>query len=375
MQILLLARSDSIFSKEIVKHLSTKNVVFDLLDISHLRFFKFRQNKIDNKLLVPGLFTKNIFVRYVIGIPVVYLFLIKNKKKYDICHMMYKKLQYFFLIDLLINKYPKVILSMFGSDYYKSTTKRIDPYIYEKVNYITFTNEEMKHNFDKFYKHKYHNKLRKCNFGLSHLDEIDKICKSEKKELSLERLKLKQNKIYIVCGTNASKNEQHELIINSLSTITLNNFSKKISCIFPLPYGASKSRIIKIMNMAKDKLPEIENVFILNKLSSQDIARLRRVTDILINIRQTDQFSAAMTETMYAGNIIITGTWLPYKILDKNYVFYIKINTIDKLSKMIINSLEHLQEFKKKARGNRNKIYKMCHWDNTIKQWNDLYKV
>ena len=80
-----------------------------------------------------------------------------------------------------------------------------------------------------------------------------------------------------------------------------------------------------------------------------------------------------MQEAIFGGAKIITGSWLPYEILDVNNVMLFKIDDFSQLSKILIEAkdFEFSQENKKH---NAEVIYSLSGWEIIKKQWFGLYK-
>lgn len=371
MNILFLGRKDSIFVKELIENLISKyNLRIELIDIFHYEHLIFTKGKTQSNSFYPKTFLQNPYIKYLLSIPCGYIYIKKLSKTYDRTHMFYKKFQYYFLVNLLKNKSKKIYLSIFGSDFYKNPFKLFDNSFYKKIDLITFASQETQENFNNFYNQKFTPKTIICPFGQNNLDFIDKIRKIESENQSKKILNIPQNKIIICCGSNGSVNEQHEQIINQLSKI---KNKSKIILIFPLTYGATPSRINKIKNLIRAKLSNLQTQIIDKYLSSEDIARLRICTNVLINIRKTDQISGAMLESLYTNSIVVTGSWLPYKILHKDKVNYIKIPNISKLNEKLTYCLNNIDKIKKQNTTNPKKIYQMYSWKNNLTNWKKLY--
>ncbi len=55
----------------------------------------------------------------------------------------------------------------------------------------------------------------------------------------------------------------------------------------------------------------------------------------MIQLQATDSFSSSMRETLYAGNIVITGDWLPYGTLDEKGVFMLKVSSVEEAERSL----------------------------------------
>lgn len=119
------------------------------------------------------------------------------------------------------------------------------------------------------------------------------------------------NKTKIVIGHNASEYNNHIQIIEALDAL---QHKDELFVIVPFAYGIAQNerqayRLTIENALKKAALP---GVILDNYLTGQQLALLRSVTDILIHMPESDALSAALTETAYAGGLILTGSWLPY---------------------------------------------------------------
>jgi hypothetical protein len=213
----------------------------------------------------------------------------------------------------LKRKGQTLVAVVWGSDFYRVSSKIkifFQDLIYASVDRIVFTSNETKVKFEHDKKNISCIKTTVASFGLPVLDEIDKL----KASLAFSEWCLKFNvptdKIKVMVGYNANLAHQQLLIIDKIAELDESVISR-IHLIFPLGYGSKGSGAL-----IESKLHEsgLENYTILeNFYNFHDIARLRKITDILINIQPSDQFSGSMQETLYAGGRVIAGSWLPYR--------------------------------------------------------------
>jgi hypothetical protein len=108
-------------------------------------------------------------------------------------------------------------------------------------------------------------------------------------------------------------------------------------------------------------------------LDDIDNARLRLSSDIMIQLQANDQLSGAMQEHLFAGNVVITGAWLPYKLFRSKGIFFREIQEIANIGDELVYCLNNLDREKQKCIGNDEKIYSMSGWENTISDWVNVY--
>jgi hypothetical protein len=296
--------------------------------------------------------------------------IIKRLPKYNIVHFHYVGLDSYLLIKKIKkNISGKIILSIWGSDLYKIPficTKR-----FAKVcligDFITFSNEKTLEFFKNKFKWKKCN-LKVCRFGLTPLQNL--------KELQLSKKKCKNclgwnlEKIAITIGYNSSLAQQHLLIINQFDTNEIKKFKNNIILVFLLTYGGNKKYKNHILKSIK-KLPFEYRIYD-NYLSDLEVAKIRKASDIMIQLQKTDQLSGSMLEHLFANNVVITGSWLPYETL-KEKCWFIEIDRIKELSMLVPEIIGNFKKYKSNTIGNSFAIDKLSSWEINIEKWKQLY--
>jgi hypothetical protein len=80
-----------------------------------------------------------------------------------------------------------------------------------------------------------------------------------------------------------------------------------------------------------------------------------------------------MQEYIFARNIVITGSWLPYDTLKKNGVDFVEIDSIDKLSIILERILDNFSFYYKQTEPNPAEIQKLSSWKENTPKWIELY--
>ncbi|MGE4419948.1 MAG: glycosyltransferase [Sulfurimonas sp.] len=365
MKILIIANSKVVFGKELKSELISKDFDVNLLDFESLTLYD--KNHCENDRY------SSFFIKFK-SIPKLSMFFrmwyikkVIQENGFNIVNIHMSR--WFYLIILPWLTRQRFIVTFYGSDFYRTSgfIKKIQTNLYKKADAITFTNPLTKNSFLKYYKD-FDSKSYVCRFGLKTLDFIDKNRKIDKKFLR-ESLGYNKEKIVITCGHNSTKEQQHDKIIDNILKLPT-ELLDKIQFIFPMTYGNNfnKERVENIL-----KQTNLDYIVLEEFLYGDDNANIKLASDIMINILETDSFSGSMQEFLYANNIIITGSWLPYEVFDDAGVEYIKIDNIDKLSfklAELINSDIKIYDTLK----NQKIISELSLWDNTIESWVDIYK-
>jgi hypothetical protein len=96
----------------------------------------------------------------------------------------------------------------------------------------------------------------------------------------------------------------------------------------------------------------------------------------MINMPETDALSGAATEAMYAGNLVLTGAWLPYKIFQKFGLHYKALDSFSEITELIdahLNKNRLISD--SQANENRENIRKYLFPSATVKPWVKIYNT
>ena len=109
-------------------------------------------------------------------------------------------------------------------------------------------------------------------------------------------------------------------------------------------------------------------------MPDEEMAMLRRASDIMIQVQITDQFSGSMQEHLYSENVVITGDWLPYGTLDEKGIFMLKVSSVEEVGEKLVYALNNLDSLKEKCKKNPEIIWELSSWEKNIQSWIDMYE-
>ncbi|BCZ48625.1 hypothetical protein psyc5s11_46920 [Clostridium gelidum] len=292
-------------------------------------------------------------------------------EKYDIIHIHFLAYFYGLVAKQIRKKCDKIIVTIWGSDYYRTTQeqKQFQKNIFEIADNINFGNENTLINFNNYYNKVYSSKLSICRFGLIQLDYIKAFINDDKTEIK-ELLSLPKDSIIITCGYNASPEQNHLSIIDSILKVK-NQLPANCYFLFPMTYGEKS-----LFSIVRERLREsgIKYRIYDQFLSEEDTAKLRLVSDIMIQVQTTDQLSGSMQEYLYADNVIITGSWLPYSVFKNKGIYFIEVDKVEEVGKKLMYSVRNLHKLKNKCGKNKDIIWNMTSWEKAIDNWIHVYK-
>lgn len=288
----------------------------------------------------------------------------------DIVHIQYVSHCYLLIYPFLSSSFDKLILSFWGSDLLRqrSVVLKGMKLLFHKAKIITFETDQMKHIFQERVGKSFDKNIRLVKFGISALADIDNISGDDINKFK-SNYGISCGSKYITIGYNRNKAHRHIEVLESMLKHKVPN--DDVFIILPWTYGTEDDVYKRqIKNLIEGNY---KYVFLEEKLSDKEIACLRCVTDILVQVQTTDSLSSTMLETLYAKNEVLTGSWLPYKEL---FDLGISMKLVDDtksvgivLNEMINKPLNYEARYQ-----NKKLIYSVSSWEENINRWIDLYK-
>lgn len=361
MKILVLGDPNKFFRIEYVRNMKKKYNQYEFHIASNIQLNV--QNSVYDKVIYlkydPS---KNKFFQYL------YLMSqIKELEDYDYIHIHSANMFWLPLLNSLKKKAKKIILTYYGSDFYRVNKKnKMLLVVYNQlVDKITFTSKRMKIDVSSYILNK--NKVKVIPFGITTFEDIN-IC-FEKGKVGLKNdMNIPVNNIVITVGYNATKQQRHLDILKTVQKVA--GESRNITVLFPLNYGDSKYKTQLIAELDKYDLDIKTSIHF---LPSCEIAKLRYISDIMIHMQDSDQFSASIVEYLYAENVLINCSWIDYKELKEWGVYYREVLNYNELEMTLIDTIKNIDVEKNKLNA-RLILNSKLDWEVVIEKWNKLYQ-
>lgn len=269
----------------------------------------------------------------------------------------------------LKRKTSNYIVALWGSDFYR-VSRRF--YLANNLRYadnIIIGSPQMIEDF----KIKFPSLIKKvdlCYYG----NEPIEILKNFKelnitKQQSCKHFNLLKDKINITVGHTGSRAHQHISVLNELGNLTP-HIKRKIRVILPMTYGLDKEYFNEIKSICEKS--SFEYVIFTDFMTEKEVAHLRNLTDIMINLQTTDALSGSMREVLYSKGIVINGSWLPYSFLKELGIYFEEVNFVQKISEKIEEVVLNFSVYKEKCKENAAKIYEISSWSRVIYQWKEV---
>lgn len=291
--------------------------------------------------------------------------------KYDIIHIHYLYDLYCLFTDKLKGLCHNLMITIWGSDFYKADMKqKVNlKQIVDKADKISFDNEQTLNEFVQFYGRDVEDKTTICRFGLTMLDYIDKVTSLDVEKYK-SMYKIPKDAYVITCGYNADICQHHLEIIESLNDCN-SILNENIYYLFPMTYKRDEEYVELVRRKLESS--KLNYRIIEDFMDFKEMALLTRATDIFIQLQETDTLSATMQENLYAGNIVITGSWLPYQCLKQEGANFYTVDDVKDISQRLESLIKGSLQNKKDFEHNKEIISSYSCWDSTYKQWYDLY--
>ncbi len=257
------------------------------------------------------------------------------------------------ILCLFLPKNKPIVISTWGSDIFRSNGIANNFWVsraYKRANTIQVSTVEMAQCIYEKYGFYLHEKVKFARY-MPEYKLVSLIQNLRNKKLIIndfkQRYNIPTNAICITIGNNGNFGNQHIKTLKSIEKVTIDN---EICILLPLTYGLSKETENDIAQYMSNSKMNI--ICFKSYLDWRDLALLRICSDIFITMQITDALSGALTETLYAGNIGIAGSWLPYSTFRENEAKFITSPDFDRLIHIVEETILNAEAIKEKNKSN-----------------------
>ncbi len=291
---------------------------------------------------------------------------------YDVMQLLWIEWPWAYLRRLIRKKSVKLNLNVGGSDFYRASETERD---YKRnliacADKITAETPETVREFLEYYGEDVKKDMGLLPFGLEVLEYINENRNADK-ILIKEKYHIPLNKIVVTCGHNANSAHQHREIIKALNRLP-ENIRRQIVCVFPMTYpdifDSYREEVCNILQKA-----EFNSVVLTEFMDFCAMAEYALISDIMIHVQTTDQLSSSMLEEMYAGSVVIAGSWLPYKFLHEMGIYFLDVDTISDVTLVLEGVVSNMDIHKEKCKGNAELVWNHSSWDVLAPKWRVLW--
>lgn len=293
--------------------------------------------------------------------------LMKSVPQMDVCHVHSVYKTSLMLVLKNKRKFKKLILSYWGSDIRDKSeaTLELREKCFQISDAITVTVEKMLNDFRELHGNKYDDKLSICRFATDGLNCIKSIAHSNTREDCRKEYDVPEGKVVVTCGYSATPEQHQDEILEELIKLPA-ELRQKIYAIIPMQYGRNNKQYIDRVEELCDRA-DFDTKILSEFVPFEMSAKLAIATDIYLHMRDTDAFSNALKEHVFAGSEIIMGDWLKYIELEKMGADFVSVSSFDEMR----NELElKLREYKMKDEINLfTPIFDLYSTESIIEQW------
>jgi len=377
MKALVIGNSQSVFVRDFVKNMANAKFPVYLPRTYEIDVLSWNEGR-----LIPNEKVKEITVkvpRWLQKIPKLrgifkmakFVWAMSRLGSYDICHIHFVGIEALLLAKLARKRSKRLIASLWGSDFHRTSKrfKRWQERVYDRADYITFPTNEMLESFNDYYQDRYVEKLRVCTFGLAPLEFLKRTELTPKD--CRKYFSIPEDAITVCVGYNASLQHRHKEVIRSIAK-NKPHLPRNLFLIFPMTYGRDERYVAEVKEEIR-KLG-ISNLVLDNFMTPEESAMLRMATDVFINVQTTDALSGSMLEHIYAGSVVITGDWLPYKALEEMGIDVYKVSKPDDVGGVLWYMLSNFESWRGKNHASKENVYEFASWEHNIKSWVRLWR-
>lgn len=296
--------------------------------------------------------------------------LMKEVPYVDVCHVhsVYKTA----LVMVLHNrrKFGKLILSYWGGDIEDRSDKvvKLREKCFQFADVITVTVKQTYNEFQELYGTQYNSKLQICRFATDGLNYIHQLSKNLSREECRASYGIPKEKICITCGYSAYAAQHQDVCLEIIQNLD-KDLRKKLYVIVPMQYGRYDAEYIqRVKDIALQC--DFPCIILEEYVPFEMSAKLAISTDIYLHLRDTDAFSNALKEQVYADSYVIKGDWLQYPELEEMRAGITSISSFDDLQEALrkaINGIgvsEHITLF--------DPIFKLYSTEEIRTQWSKV---
>jgi hypothetical protein len=300
-----------------------------------------------------------------------------RRQTYDIWHFQFITPSSLRYIDIVPDK-TKVICSFWGSDLLRSSG--VESWVpvsnaLERADAITVQTIEMREFLLCRFGRHLRSKIHFCRFpaDTAAYRLIAELCREglTGRARAKSLLGLPENRTIISIGHNGGPGDKHLEILAALQRCP-GELKRRVFLVLPMTYGLTTSYEKSVADACQKS--GFEYLILKEYLSREALAALRVAADIMIYMPESDALSAAALETIYAGNILVAGAWLPYGTYRRLGLPFVEIESHDQLVESMPSLLDRsrisesdLERLQKQIKDN------FCA-DGTTPAWIDLYR-
>lgn len=284
---------------------------------------------------------------------------------YDVVNLHFPISRHICLLKEFKRLAPRFAITIWGSDFLRvdNAEHEVQRPLFEAADILMSNNQSVLNMVKDYYKGS-ENKYMLVRWGLGSLDVIDRINALEAPEQSAEKLGVDLRKINVIVGYNADPGQRHDVMLRAVAG--LDRITKsRMRLLIPLTYPQNAKYKKSVIKNACET--GVEFISFTEMMRVEDVARMRIITDIVINWQVDDSLSASIQEHAYCGASFVIGDWLMYSSMEKIGINFIKVKTEASLAQELGDIIKNSGI--RTNMDNRKGIREFGSWQSNIGAW------
>lgn len=360
-KILIICKEVSVYTKQLIENMASRypDIEFSLLTHGE-----------EYKTLIHTPHLKHIY-RYQSQTDI--RTILEQLPVYDVIQVLWLYREWSYFYRLIRKKARRLNLNIGGSEFYRAGQIERDfkRRLIASADCIIGQTKGIVREFSEYYGQDAEGKMCLLPYGIEVLDWINNIG-----EISKEKLRTKygiaQDRLIVTCGHNACRAHQHTELLDALERLP-KHIKEQIVCVFPMTYPEGVESYIEEIRSLLDA-SDLEYLILTEFMDFQGMAEYARISDIMIHVQTTDQLSSAMLEEMYAGSVIIAGSWLPYESLHKLGLYFLDADKIADVTDILEDVVMNIREYRQKCKENAGIVWNHSSWERLAPKWYGLWE-
>lgn len=291
---------------------------------------------------------------------------------YFVMQLLWIEPEWCYFYQLIRKKCQHLNLNVGGSDFYRTNRgeREYKRKLIQAADAITAETPQTVKDFIDYYGLDAQEKMGLLPFGIQVLSYIDELRGIDQQSIR-KKFGLPGDKIVVTCGHNKIEHHQHLAIINAVQELPA-WIKGQIICVFPMTYPNGLDEYVGKVRKAAEEAG-VDYLILEKHMEFREMAMYALVSDIMIHVQRTDQLSSTMLEEMYAGSVVIAGSWLPYQHLREKGIYFLEVNTVSDVTLLLEDVVGHLDEYRDKCAQNSTLVYANSSWDVLAEKWYALW--
>jgi glycosyltransferase involved in cell wall biosynthesis len=214
-------------------------------------------------------------------------------------------------------------------------------------------------------------KIRIAKFGSAMIGEMHGLNLDSLRARFRQTMNIPDDRVIVCIGHNGFDENQHLDVLKAMSRLP-HPVLRRFVIVLPMTYGPSSDYVRQVKESSRAFEPDVR--MIEGFQDKNAILGLRAASDIMVHVPVSDALSAALLETIYAGNVAITGAWLPYGELRRRTVHFREVSSFSELPLALIAAVENLPQERERVTATKERIREVADYDIIINNWLAVYE-